>query len=1029
MTGHAEKCPKQLGTLSVLVVRSDTGAPMKGVTAAVKGPTAGSGKTDDMGAIIFKDRSPGGYTANITMPPEFSSYAITKEAPKAKLDAAGNEVLIFKAAPVGNLVVEVYDERGKLVTEEAELSGSGPAGLSHKGKTGSHTFSSVAGGAYNVTARLPSALFEAPAVSKQIVVPGGGTGTVRLDVKRRLNSVTPKIEMEYKVVALDRKLSSHQEASEKKIVTDDVTYVRVSASQSTGTPGYAGGATFEVSPASVEVFVDKECKTSLSGMKIENKHLLGGKVDLYLKAKTKGKFTAKLTLDPADHPNIEVKPPAEEEMSVVELEAKVHWFVRSELEDAGMQVDPDVEPLANYHTALKDKKLPDQKALTDAEKVATGRFLHAQTDKASHGRAKLVVQKLAADQWPAGTDDYEVTIDADKGGGSLKLFDKEEAGAEKPLPHKLKVKDLKAKEIELWAEGKDASKKLRDAVLQVGLDRPDGGLAKKPKQAADWSRFTVVKIKEVKLEYEKAKDEHKAWDEDKKRYYININEKGDPDGRKITLSAKLSEKFAGVPIRFMLAPDKDNGKKANWNIDFPSNGKSGANDVKWKDIPAALKHVDKADRKDLVHLMEQTDKDGLAKVEVQLSRFGGDKFHPACYLEQDAHLAKYVHGHADLEKREPVFAKVTPLQVWRKVFYQATHPKATAMPGHSPFDETQRKVFLEPLLVEKKEMTKKHFTVDPFRPDWQFNVNGTKAQKLCIGTHNVDDAMKRFVAKTKPTTPKFHVILCDEQFDAKNVRTDVVDCVFQGADPRSKDFELTSANVKDWMLTIVDPPLQGGKLVISADWTAQHYDASTSSWSVVHSGTLPAANVKLRKDRTSKRMVRLTAPSKCGAGCPCGAGPTDLTIDANNAIVVALELQAADGGYLGWAPHGHPANVTKGGRPDFEIAGTMGHELGHLFGNTRTTSIAGIPDHPLFYQQRGGSGSHCAHGGTFTADPTAPPLNPATNGELDAQGNGAGSWSNGDCVLFGIGYAGKRVQWCEHCALDLIHSDLSDFRP
>src|SRR5262249_43293252 len=344
----------------------------------------------------------------------------------------------------------------------------------------------------------------------------------------------------------------------------------------------------------------------------------------------------------------EARDPAEEEMSVVEVEAKVHWFVRSELEDAGMQVDPDVDPIATYHTALKDKKLPDQKALTDAEKVSKGRFLHEQTDKASHGRAKLEVQKLTAGDWPAGTDDYEVTLDEEKGGGGLKLFDKEEKGSEKPFPHKIKVKDLKAKEVELWVEGKDASKKLRDAVLQVGLDRPAGGLAKKPKQAADWSRFTVVKIKEVKLEYEKAKDEHKAWDEDKKRYYINLNQKGDPDGRKITLSAKLGEKFAGVPIRFMLAPDKDNGKTANWNIDFPSDGKSGATDVKWKDLTAALKHLDKADRKNLMHLLKETDKDGLAKVEVQLSRFGGDKFHPACYLEQDAHLAKYVHGHADL---------------------------------------------------------------------------------------------------------------------------------------------------------------------------------------------------------------------------------------------------------------------------------------------------------------------------------------------------------------------------------------------
>jgi len=45
VTRHAQKCPKQLGTLAVVVVRGDTGEPIKGATAAVKGPTAGSGKT------------------------------------------------------------------------------------------------------------------------------------------------------------------------------------------------------------------------------------------------------------------------------------------------------------------------------------------------------------------------------------------------------------------------------------------------------------------------------------------------------------------------------------------------------------------------------------------------------------------------------------------------------------------------------------------------------------------------------------------------------------------------------------------------------------------------------------------------------------------------------------------------------------------------------------------------------------------------------------------------------------------------
>jgi hypothetical protein len=350
------------------------------------------------------------------------------------------------------------------------------------------------------------------------------------------------------------------------------------------------------------------------------------------------------------------------------------------------------------------------------------------------------------------------------------------------------------------------------------------------------------------------------------------------------------------------------------------------------------------------------------------------------------------------------------------------------MPGHSGFDGSQRKVFMEPVVVEKKEMAKKHFTVNPFRPDWQFNPQGTKTQKLCIGTHNVDDAMKLFVAATKATAPKFHVVLCDEQFDAKNVKTDPQNIVFHGANNAAQDVATTSSSVSNRYLTICDPPLQGGALIVSATWKAKQHVAG--AWTDVHSGTLAAGNVALRKDRASKNMVRVTPPSKCGGaagGCVCGNPPTALAIDPTNAIVVTLKLQAADGGYNGWAPSGHPANVVKGGRAEYAIHNTMGHELGHLFGMTRTSSAAGIPDHPLFYEKRGGSGSHCAFGATFNADPAAPALNPATPGERDAQGKGAGTWDDGICIIFGYSRAMKR-EWCKHCAMEFILSDLSEFR-
>lgn len=1018
-----QSCPKQKGTIAVILTRSDLGKPIQGASVTVNGATPGSGTTDKLGAVVLKDRAPGPYTASVTLPAQMKGYSMTLETTKGSVSAGGSEILLFKAAPVGHLLVEVYDNHGKLVTDEVTLSTTGAAGLAQTGKTGSHTFASIPAGAYEVAASLPAALFEAPSVmQKGVRVAEGATQKVQLQVKRRVNVVTPKIEMEYKVVVLDRKLSAHQEASEKKILTDDVTYIRVSATQSTGKPAYTGEAKLQA-PPNVEVYTDKDCRNRLAG-KIKNADLLGGKLDLYLKAKTKGKFSAKLTLDPANDPDIEVRPPATEEMGVVELEAKLHGYVRAELEK--IKVDPDVEPVADYHTKLKDEKLEQKTALTDAQKVKDGRLLHAQDGKGSFGRARLLVSKLAAGDWPAGTDDYDVTLDAQAGGG-VKLFDKETGGSEQPLPHKIKVKDLKAKEAELWVEGKDASKKLRDAVLDVGLDRAEGGLPNGRKRSADWSRFTVVKIEEVKLDYRKASIEHEAWDEAKKRFYINLNKKADPDGRKITVSARLSEKLAGVPLRFMLAPDKDNGKAANWNIDFPADGKSGGTDVKWKDLPAGLKHVDKADRKDLLHLLKETDENGLAKTELKLSRFGGDKFHPACYVEQDAHLAKYVHGHAELGKREPVFAKVHPIQVWRKTFYQVTRPEATAMPAAAGFDGSQRKVFIEPLAVTEKKMKAGDFTHDPYRANWQFNPGANDDAKLCIGTHNDDDAMRLFDPATTATTPKFHVILCDEQFDAKDVVTDATGVLFWNTDNTPRDEAMASSSVNASKLTIIDPPLQGGKLIVSAKWKALKHDAG--AWTDQHSGTLAPANVAVRKARAAKNQVYVTPPAQCGGaagGCMCGGAPTALPIDTHNAIRVTLTLRAADGGYNGWAPNGKPANVVKGGRADYAIHNTMAHELGHLFGKVRVDSLAGIPDHPLFYQKRGGSGTHCAFSATFNADATAADLDPTAAGSRDAQGKRAGTWDDGRCIIFGYSVDMKR-EWCKHCALDFILSDLSKF--
>src|SRR3569623_1476836 len=486
-------------------------------------------------------------------------------------------------------------------------------------------------------------------------------------------------------------------------------------------------------------------------------------------------------------------------------------------------------------------------------------------------------------------------------------------------------------------------------------------------------------------------------------------------------------------------------KTANWRIDFPSDGRhfdvnangtlTEVQKIKWKDVPVALKHKDRPDRKKLLHLGGKTDKEGVEKKELQLSRFGGDKFHPAAYLAQDPHLALSVHGHTDLQTREPVFAAERPNQVWRMLYYEAIEPQANNLPAGTGIQDTQRKVFLEPELTDTRKMAAADFKVDPYREAWQIRTGVGNALKLCIGDHNVDDARKLIIPATEAMSPKLHAFVCDEQFDADGVETDAKQVMFDN--PNAQDVTL-QVNSSDDGFAIQNPPLVGGALITTVSWEMKSYDTALitrkTTEKLRHTGdTLPAANVTLDSGRASANMIRLSPPTMCGGaagGCPCGGKPTTFAIDATHKVWVTIQVRAATGPWGGWAPTGGVATVVLKRKGPTETANTVedtfGHELGHKFGQTRHARLAGLPDHPKYYQKRGGRGTHCSETATFQPNPGAPPLSPTVANSLDAKGPGAGPYTAGRCVLRHSATAWKR-EWCTHCALDFIHSDLSTF--
>jgi hypothetical protein len=861
-----------------------------------------------------------------------------------------------------------------------------------------------------------------PALKLEMDVKEGETDVKTIELVE-VNVVTPEIKVEYHAVMFDHKLTAKQAGSETPLPSDP-TCVEVSFTQTNIKRPYEKGGILACSPPNVDIYTDEACEKPLAGNNLSHQQLSTGALKLYLKGARSGEFKLSFKLNDARDQYIKpVLTAVEAKMTVVRLDLVLY---RHDAVDLGkISIDPDTDTLADYYGQLHAEVLPEQIKMTTDAKVAEGRMLHVQAG-GNFDRAKLVLEKIAA--FPTEARDYEVVINQTNPTGAVRIFDAQSGGTEQPFPIKIKFSGLGADKT-LWVEGAGATDNWRDVRLDVGIDRPDanqpGLLPRQPKRNGDWARFTVVQIKEVKVDYTPVPNEAVAWDAPK--FYINL--KPDPDGRKVKISATLSTKLKDVKLRFMLAPDSGNATTANWNIDFPA-----SSTYKWKNLLAALKHLDKKDRKKLLHLSATTDANGLATKELTLSRLGGDKFYPAAYISEDPHLAKFVHGHSDLGNRKPVVA-TSPIQVWRKVWFEVAQPTGGGAFADATFIATQRNVFVEPHMVtaDQNDMEKDDFKpLDPFRPLWQFKAGSASDDlKLCIGTHNVKTALDLFTLPTAEAPVKFQLILCDVQFDAQNVLTKLTEVLFGGTDPTgAQDVAMQSLAVKDQTkLSILVPPLQGGALVVASDWVLQ--EKQGSAWvNTTHSGTLDPGNITIQKSRPDNATVHVVPPAQCigGGGCTCTATvPTALVPDADHRIKLGLQLRAALGDYAGWAPRNSVATVTKINADAWAMTDTMAHELGHLFGQVRPAARAGQPDHPKMYQDRGGSGTHCAHDATWLDDTSGAVLDPTTDGELDAQGKGAGWWLDGDCILFGYD-RGIQLQWCEHCAFEWIVADLSKFK-
>lgn len=1041
-----QPCPLLKTALIVIVVRRDNEKPIEGATVKVTGPTPGTKTTDSDGLTRFKPVDPGAYKIDVTLP---ASLKDEFEPPATEHEGVGLgycSIHVVRVAPLVNVVTPVIttdreELRGKVAAlqelekeshffqpekkeekDEPEVvevkltyKETRPAIAFDKGGTfasagGQVSFFEDKGCKKPVT--LPLALRNGQLKSGHTVyMRRDGTGeaglTLTLEKTQKdritlegpvdkkvkvkpVNRVTPYLKVEHLVVLRDQELCKEQRkndtvagsaaAEEADWIRPDPTRIELSAAKGSGTPEYTGKGTLSFSPENVKAYTDEECKTEFKlSEKIDFAKLTdAGPFKLWLRGKTAGKFTAKLELDPSNDPNIKVDEPAKGEMGCVELKLKLHHYKK---DDVNKAVEPDTDPLSTYWDQLKNLKL-EQAEMTKSERIGSGRILHLQKDK-NHARAKLIIEKADASHWPDAASKYEIILSTQDGekkkktrSGDLKLFTLEEEGDEKALPHKMELATVKGAEQTLWVEGAGGCTAWRGVRLAVGFDRPEGGLSKTAKADGDWAAFTVVEISEVKVDYTPPPNKPVAWDSAQKRFYINY--KTGVDGRKVKIAAKLSQKFADVTLHLMLAADENNLKTSNWGIDLPSTWK-------WKDISADVKHKDQDDRKKLLHMSAKTDVDGKMNIELTLSRFGGDIFRPSAYIDQDPHLAKYVHGHADLSKRKPVQA-TDSITVWRKFWYQTVKVEGINAPAFSGAEGQYDRV--KATMDGAPDVNVTRATVNTYNPKaiypmYMVRVNGGNGDALLVSDTNKAQFFTG-VAADASRPLKIPILVCDAQWDAGPSTAPVSTA---GAVSASS-FPVDLATSK----LILDPPLQGGNLMVSGTWVAAEWDAAANggagAWINRRNGNLAAGDISVNSARDNLKKVTVSVPAGVGA------------TTANTRIQISnLVVQGANGPYLGESFQKRILAVYDPNEPaDFQ--NTIAHEIGHAFKQVikgdPAGGVAGVPAHPK--QMDLGQGNHCRE---------------QTN----------------KCVMYDSGpIAGSLNRYCDVCHPYLLVNDMSEIK-
>lgn len=433
-------------------------------------------------------------------------------------------------------------------------------------------------------------------------------------------------------------------------------------------------------------------------------------------------------------------------------------------------------------------------------------------------------------------------------------------------------------------------------------------------------------------------------------------------GRSVAVTAKLDQKKSGVTVYFAIEAGKDN------RTSLPA------------DLQAKIKKS------------ATTNADGIAQVQIDLSRFGGDKFKALASLQEKV---------APADGGTVKSAEVT---VWRKMNYQITADKGAKLPGRDKTFAAFKKTFLDIKEVDENIIQYSDIKGLSYHPFWQFRVDLNASADgdrnvVCVGDHNKDKFYALF--KKPKQEPTAHLIMCDAQWDP--ITGPISD---HNLVKRTNRLVQMNATENDG-LGVFKPALDGNKLVQSGSWT----------WNdgvKIHNGVFTDDDVLIEKSRRHTSVFELTLPMTCKASeCKGCSGGSKIEPSAAKPAKAKLEMRCATGPWAGESGQpGKPQCLIVVDSDENNFNNTIAHEIGHLFKQVREEkSWLGIPDHPDQYVKHGGQGSHCKKDATVSA------------AEKDQDGNAV--YDNGTCVMYHV--AAGNTEFCDNCTLDLRVRDMSGF--